>query len=70
METCSSCNKSVPLEVMLDKYDKPYIQKECKDCKVSRFEGCFYEPLIPMANVEPTFKQKKLLNRLIAWCFG
>jgi len=69
-DQCETCNKDLPLDYLLNKYEGTYIQKECKECKTERFDGCFYEPLFPSSNIEQTFKQKKLINRLITWCFG
>ena len=68
--TCDTCKNPHSLDFLLDKYNKPYQEKECIECKTLRFDGCFYEPLIPNTNIEITINQRKLLNKLIAWCFG
>lgn len=70
LETCTTCNTPRSLENLLNKYDKHYLEKECVDCKITRFDGCFYEPLLTTNKISPTFHQKKIMGRLIAWCFG
>lgn len=70
MAECSTCHTYVSLDSLVNRYNSLQSPKECKDCLIKRFDGGFYESLLPNSKVDTTITQKSLLTRLVTWCFG
>lgn len=65
MESCVSCESTMPLDYIIKDYDS----SECKDCRAERLNGGYYEPVFPLT-LPITPSNVNRLQRLLKWALG